>query len=95
MTAEETYTETTLAEQNEAAPDSAENAAPVWAMLIAGIAAMVLIYIVTVFLPKIAAAVDRLLGREKKETPSQSEEDYRVYDIYEGEKKLDDDEQNK
>lgn len=91
MTAEEAYTETTVTEQSEAVGGSAQNAAPAWAMLLSGIAAMVLICIVTVYLPKIAAAVDRLFGRENKETPPQSEEEYKVCDIYEGEKNLPDD----
>lgn len=90
MTAEEAYTETPSPEQSEAVPDSAANTAPGWAVLLAGLAALVLIYIVTVFLPKIAAAADRLLGRENKEAPPRSEEEYRVYDIYEGENDLDD-----
>ncbi|MGN0637351.1 MAG: hypothetical protein ACI4J0_03175 [Huintestinicola sp.] len=91
MTAEEAYTETSATDRSEPVPGSAETGTPVWALLLAGIAAMVLIYIVTVFLPKIAAAVDRLLGRENKETPPPKEEEYRVCDIYEGEKDLDDD----
>ena len=90
MTAEEAYTETSVAAQSENVPDSAQNSAPGWAVLAAGLAAMVLIYIVTVNLPKIAAAVDRLLGRENKETPPESEDNYKVYDIYEGEKNLPD-----
>ena len=91
MTGEEAYTETTVTEQSEAVGGSAQNAAPAWAMLLSGIAAMVLICIVTVYLPKIAAAVDRLLVRENKETPPQNEEEYKVCDIYEGEKNLHDD----
>ncbi|MGN1105690.1 MAG: hypothetical protein ACI4RH_03500, partial [Huintestinicola sp.] len=70
--------------------DTTPNASPVWAMLLAGIAAMVLIYIVTISLPKIVAAVDRLFGRENKETPPPKAEEYRVNDIYEGEKSLED-----
>ena len=71
-------------------PTPAENtnettAAPAWAMLLAGLAAMILIYLVTIFLPKIAAAVDKLLGREKKDIPSPNAEEYKVRDIYEGE----------
>ncbi|WP_432650633.1 hypothetical protein [Huintestinicola sp.] len=91
MTAEEAYTETSVTEQSEAVQGNAQNSAPGWAMLLSGIAAMVLICIVTVYLPKIAAAVDRLLGRENKETTSPKEEEYKVYDIYEGEKNLPDD----
>lgn len=91
MTAEEAYTETPVTEQSEAVQGSTQNTAPAWAVLLAGIAAMVLIYIVTICLPKIAAAVDRLLGRENKETLTQNEEEYKVYDIYEGEKNLPDD----
>lgn len=95
MTAEEAYTEISVTGQTEAAADSVQKDTPVWALLLAGIAAMVLIYIVTVYLPKIAAAVDRLFGRENKETPPRSEEEYKVYDIYEGEKNLDDEEDKK
>lgn len=91
MTAEEAYTETPVTGQSEAVSDSAQNAAHGWAVLLTGLAAIVLIYIVTVNLPKIAAAVDRLLGRENKGTPTQNEEEYKVYDIYEGEKNLPDD----
>ena len=90
MTAEEAYTEISVTETDEAVSDSAQNAASGWTVPAAGIAAMVLIYIVTVFLPKIAAAVDRLLGRENKEPPPRNEEEYKVCDIYEGEKNLDD-----
>lgn len=57
--------------------------------IIAGVAAMILIVIVTVTLPKIAAFVDRLFGREKAKPPApcpeRVEENYKVYDIYEGE----------
>lgn len=60
--------------------------------------AMVLIYIVTANLQKIAAAVDRLLGRKPDDSaasgvepiPERVEENYRVKDIYEGEMNLDD-----
>lgn len=89
MTAEEAYTETSVTVQTEAV-DSVQKDTPVWAFLLAGIAAMVLIYIVTIYLPKIAAAVDRLFGRENKETPPPKAEEYRVNDIYEGEKSLED-----
>ena len=58
-------------------------------VILSGLLAMVLIYLVTAFLPKIAAAVDRLLGREKKETPPIKAEEYEVCDIYEGEKQSD------
>lgn len=95
MTAEESNTEISVTEPGEAAADSAHNDAPGGAVLLAGIAAMVLIYIVTVCLPKIAAAVDRLLGRENKATPFPKEEEYKVYDIYEGEKNLEDSEDKK
>ncbi len=69
-----------------------------------GILAMALIYAVTVFLPKIAAGVDKLLGGKaesgKKQadipddnaepSPERVGESYKVYDIYEGEMNLDD-----
>ncbi len=67
-----------------------------------GVLAMVLIYTVTVFMPKIAAFVDKLLGktadsRQEKisdahaePSPARVEQDYKVHDIYEGEKNLDD-----
>ena len=60
--------------------------------------AIVLIYIVTANLQKIAGAVDRLLGRKPDDSaasgvepiPERVEENYRVKDIYEGELNLDD-----
>ena len=63
-----------------------------------GVLAMTLIYAVTVFLPKIAAAVDRLMGKKQEEfpecdaepSPARVEDNYKVYDIYEGELNLDD-----
>ena len=58
-------------------------------VILSGLLAMALIYLVTAFMPKIAAAVDRLLGREKKETPPITAEEYEVCDIYEGEKQSD------
>lgn len=81
----ESYTETSVQTSSDAAPNTA-NGTPVWAFLVSAIAAMVLIYIVTVNLQKIAAKVDKLLGREQKsETPVKSE-DYKVNDIYEVQK---------
>ncbi len=47
---------------------------------------MVLIYIVTVNLQKIAAKVDKLLGREQKPEAPIKSEDYKVNDIYEVQK---------
>lgn len=78
----------TVSETSQPAPAETTNqttAAPAWAMLLAGLAAMILIYLVTVFLPKIAAAVDKLLGRENKDAPPPNAEEYKVRDIYEGE----------
>lgn len=81
----ETYTETSVQTSSDAAPNTADGT-PVWAFLVSAIAAMVLIYIVTVNLQKIAAKVDKLLGREQKlEAPVKSE-DYKVNDIYEVQK---------
>lgn len=81
----ETYTGTSVQTSSDAAPNTADGT-PVWAFLVSAIAAMVLIYIVTVNLQKIAAKVDKLLGREQKpETPVKSE-DYNVNDIYEVQK---------
>ena len=80
----ETTTETTQPYPAENNPAPAE-ASPAWAMLLAGLTAMILIYIVAVFLPKIAAAVDKLLGRENKDATPQNAEEYKVRDIYEGE----------
>ena len=80
-------TETT-AQTSQPAPAENTNettAAPAWAMLLTGLAAMILISLVTVFLPKIAAVVDKLLGRETKDTPPPNAEEYKVRDIYEGE----------
>lgn len=54
--------------------------------VLTGIIAIALIYLVTVFLPKIAAAVDKLLDRNvKKDVQAENEGDYKVYDIYQGE----------
>lgn len=62
--------------------------------LLAGLLAMVLIYAVTAALPKIAAAVDKLLGRVippgKNAPPNGGEENYRPNDIYSGEDNLQD-----
>lgn len=83
----------TTAQTSQPAPAENTNettAAPAWAMLLTGLAAMILIYLVTVFLPKIAAAVDKLLGREKKGIRPEAAETYKVYDIYEGEKNSED-----
>ena len=64
--------------------------------------AMVLIYIVTANLQKIAAAVDRLLGRKPDDSaasgvepiPERVEGNYKVKHIYEGELNLDDNNQD-
>ena len=66
------------------------------------ILAMVLIYIVTANLQKIAGAVDRLLGRKPDDSaasgvepiPERVEGNYKVKDIYEGELNLDDNNQD-
>ena len=81
----ETYTETSAQTPSDAAPNTADGT-PVWAFLVSAIVAMVLIYIVTANLPKIAAKVDKLLGRDKKEEPPVKAEDYKVNDIYEVQK---------
>lgn len=78
----ETYTETSVTAQTGTAPSTADGT-PVWAFLVSAIAAMVLIYIVTVNLPKIAAKADKLLGRDKNEELPVKAEDYKVNDIYE------------
>ncbi|MCM1524862.1 MAG: hypothetical protein NC120_10440 [Ruminococcus sp.] len=62
------------------------------AVVLTGIIAVTLIYVVTSFLPNIAAAADKLLGRKGgKPNSEESGDGYKVYDIYEGEKNLDDD----
>lgn len=81
----EAFTETSASAQSDAAPNTSDGT-PVWAFLVSAIAAMVLIYIVTANLPKIAAKVDKLLGRDKKEEPPVKAEDYKVNDIYEVQK---------
>lgn len=81
----ETYTETSVQTSSDAAPNTADGT-PVWAFLVSAIAAMVLIYIVTVNLQKIAAKVDKLLGREQKTESPVKSEDYKVNDIYEVQK---------
>lgn len=81
----ETYTETSVQTSSDAAPNTADGT-PVWAFLVSAIAAMVLIYIVTVNLQKIAAKVDKLLGREQKTESPVKSEDYNVNDIYEVQK---------
>ncbi len=81
----ETYTETSVQTSSDAAPNTADGT-PVWAFLVSAIAAMVLIYIVTVNLQKIAAKVDKLLGREQKPETAVKSEDYKVNDIYEVQK---------
>lgn len=85
----EAYTETSASAQPDAAPNTSDGT-PVWAFLVSAIAAMVLIYIVTANLPKIAAKVDKLLGRDKKKEPPVKAEDYKVNDIYEARKNDDD-----
>lgn len=75
------------------AADAQTNASAGMSLLLAGIA-LVLIYVLTVNLQKIAAAVDKLLGRGMgsdggKAAPERVRDDeYKVYDIYEGEKNL-------
>ena len=81
----ESYTETSVQTSSDAAPNTADGT-PVWAFLVSAIAAMVLIYIVTVNLQKIAAKVDKLLGREQKTESPVKSEDYKVNDIYEVQK---------
>ena len=78
----ETYTETSVQTSSDAAPNTADGT-PVWAFLVSAIAAMVL---VTVNLQKIAAKVDKLLGREQKPESPVKSEDYKVNDIYEVQK---------
>lgn len=79
----EAYTETSAEVQTDAVSDAADGGTPVWAFLISAVIAMSLIYIVTVYLPKIAAMADRLIGRDKKEEVPVKAEDYKVNDIYE------------
>jgi len=78
----ETYTEASVTTSSDAAPSTADGT-PVWAFLVSAIIAMVLIYILTVNLQKIAARVDKLLGRDKKPEAPVKSEDYKVNDIYE------------
>lgn len=79
-------------EAGEAGTAGTASAASGAAALITGILAMVLIYAVTVLLPKIAAAVDKALDIKRSEVPPApaGDDNYKVKDIYEGELNLDD-----
>ena len=101
--AADTAAETTAAETTAAETSTASGSAmPLGSALITGIIAMVLIYLLTTFLPKMAAAVDKawdsISGKKKKNipddkaepSPARVEDNYKVYDIYEGEMNLDD-----
>lgn len=101
--AADTAAETTVAETTAAETSTASGSAmPLGSALITGIIAMVLIYLLTTFLPKMAAAVDKawdsISGKKKKNipddkaepSPARVEDNYKVYDIYEGEMNLDD-----
>lgn len=78
--------------------ETAKSGANAAAAVLTGVIAMVLIYIVTANLQKIAAAADRLLGRKPDDSaasgtepiPERVEDNYKVYDIYEGEINLGD-----
>lgn len=92
-----TLTEQAAQEAREAASGSSKSAGAAIGM---AVLAMVLIYIVTANLQKIAGAVDRLLGRKpddcaassREPIPERVEDNYKVKDIYEGEMNLDDEE---
>lgn len=99
----DTAAETTVAETTAAETSTASGSAmPLGSALITGTIAMVLIYLLTTFLPKMAAAVDKawdsISGKKKKNipddkaepSPARVEDNYKVYDIYEGEMNLDD-----
>lgn len=100
--AADTSAETTVAETTAADTTASGSAMPLGSALITGIIAMVLIYLLTTFLPKMAAAVDKawdsISGKKKKNipddkaepSPARVEDNYKVYDIYEGEMNLDD-----
>ena len=101
--AADTAAETTVAETTAAETSTASGSAmPLGSALITGIIAMVLIYLLTTFLPKMAAAVDKawdsISGKKKENipddkaepSPARVEDNYKVYDIYEGEMNLDD-----
>lgn len=101
--ASDTAAEATVAETTAAETSTASGSAmPLGSALITGIIAMVLIYLLTTFLPKMAAAVDKawdsISGKKKKNipddkaepSPARVEDNYKVYDIYEGEMNLDD-----
>ena len=101
--AADTAAETTVAETTAAETSTASaSAMPLGSALITGTIAMVLIYLLTTFLPKMAAAVDKawdsISGKKKKNipddkaepSPARVEDNYKVYDIYEGEMNLDD-----
>lgn len=92
-------------EETQAYTGAAAEGLPIGLALILGTLAMVLIYIVTASLPKIAAKVDKLLGRDPAEngkkqddipnddaepSPARVGDNYKAYDIYEGEMNLDD-----
>lgn len=78
--------------------ETAKTGANAAAAVLTGVIAMVLIYIVTANLKKIADAVDRLLSHKpddsaasgREPVPERVEGNYKVYDIYEGEKNLGD-----
>lgn len=84
------------------AETEASSASP-WAAVGMAVLAMALIYIVTANLQKIAAVVDKLLGRKPDDSaasgvepiPERVEENYKVKDIYEGELNLDDNTENR
>ena len=101
--AADTAAETTAAETTAAETSTASGSAmQLGSALITGTIAMVLIYMLTTFLPKMAAAVDKawdsISGKKKKNipddkaepSPARVEDNYKVYDIYEGEMNLDD-----
>ena len=101
--AADTAAETTVAETTAAETSTASGSAmSLGSALITGTIAMVLIYLLTTFLPKMAAAVDKawdsISGKKKKNipddkaepSPARVEDNYKVYDIYEGEMNLDD-----
>ncbi len=83
--------ETTAYTEVPAPADTGADSGTGGAALLMGLLAMVLIYLVTELMPKIAAAVDRLFGIKGEKPPPAAAGDYKVKDIYEGEKNLDDD----
>ncbi|MCC8043536.1 MAG: hypothetical protein LIO69_08555 [Oscillospiraceae bacterium] len=82
------------AETTQAVQTAGETVMSILPNIFLGVLALALIWLVAEFSPKIAAWVDSLLGRGGKKDNSSEKKSDGLYDIYEGENNLTEDDPN-